>query len=263
MAPKRKMKTMRRKKAVRRRAGPRKAIRSINGSSVKAGLVSQALCYDPNTIGTINMLNESAPIPGQYTGGPLSIGGGSSATGLQSFFTVNGVAGYGYDFGAAFTHMAGDLQRWNDIRIRYDLYRIRKVQVKIEYLYNAASGGLGETTMMPSVFYSIDRDDAGIPAVASSLTGRADCKKFQFGRGKALTISYKPVARAELMASMAAGYSPKASPWIDTINGAFVPHFGLKMWFVDCCLPGNNDNGSVFRLTYHYWIDFKGTQNIY
>lgn len=257
----RKKKTMRRKKPTRR--ATRKKLGSTNGATVRAGLTSQAICYDPNTVGTINLLYETAPVPSVYTGGPLSIGVGTTITGVQSFFTANGVAGYGYDFGASFTHMAADLQRWNDIRMRYDQYRIRKVRIKIESLYNVGTGGLGEMTCLPTAYYAIDKDDAGIPASQASLTGRADCKQFQFSTGKPLVITYKPCARLQMMSTSTTGYSLKTSPWIDTVNNAFVPHFGLKMWLTDVCCPGTYENGSLFRVTTQYWIDFRGTQNIY
>lgn len=259
----RKMRTKHTKKVKRsrRRLSTKKVASIGSGTSYKFGLTSQGIASDLITPGDLLLINESPYIPSVYTGGPLQLStGGTMASATPSMFNVAGV-GDSYDFGLACQFTAADLFRFSAIAANYDFYRIRKVEVKIEYLANMETSS---GNPLPTITWCVDRDDANVPTGKAGVTGHNNHKFFQFSRGKTCTIKFRPYVRNVIMSDSGVGWQPKSSLWLDTTNNKFVPHFGLKMWVTDVSLPATKlFPGSQFRFTYNYWVDFKTPINLY
>ena len=256
MAPRRKsMKKRAMKKRTKRSAV--KATNTRNKSvTIKYGLVSEGLVSSPVTRAQVNLIGG-----GTMTPSILQLQSGSFEAAAPSMFQTAGI-GTGYDFGASMIFSAADAQRLTPMFTTWDEYRFRKVQVKIECMFNNSLPGGGAN---PTVWYAVDKDDATIPTTQATVTGRAGVRQFQFSQGKTLTINLKPSLRQVLYDGDGGAPAFALTPpkWIDCSNAQSVPHYGLKFWFTDVELPGTSDAPTLFRITYNYWIDFRGLTNTY
>lgn len=225
---------------------------------LKHGLQSQGI--EPANTANNTYLTGPDAISSQYTGGPLTI---SNSTSDSIFSDLNGSR----DFGAVLAFSGADIRQRTSIWPGWDQFRFVKVQIKIECLSNFAEQQqttLRANTSLPTLYYAVDRDDASIPPNQSAIVGKSNYKMFQFSRGKTLTINIKPTVRKLVYttATSAVGYEIAPPKYLDTNNGAFVPHYGLKMWFADVQLQGTG-GGHAFRFTYNYWLEYRSPINNY
>lgn len=130
-----------------------------------------------------------------------------------------------------------DLLSATELTLIADKYKINWVNVKMYCTSNTASSA--GTAQLPSVLWSVDEDDAGIPA--STTTGlnlireKMSSKLRQFKQnGSALSIFYRPKITNTIAgaggAATAAGVVP--APFIDC-NHPSIPHYGVKGYLQD------------------------------
>lgn len=179
----------------------------------------------------------------------------SGTTASKTNFT-----GY-YDFGAGISFQLADLANYTAYTGIYDNYKINSITLELEYMQSYAVNT--STGVNPTVYAVQDHDDSNTPGVISNVTSHAGCKNFRFGNKGQSTfkITIKPRLAANVYGSnlTSIGYQ-QAQGWQDC-NFPNNQYYGLKLWFTDVYLPGQENVNTAFRWKWTYNVSFKGGLN--
>jgi len=171
-----------------------------------------------------------------------------------------------YDISLACYFTLEDINYYNNFTSMYDAYKFGKVSLSLEYLQNVAVSGAanGNATMpsvMPTVYYYWDQDDAVPPVSLLSLTAKQGVKQYTFGNGMRSTFktSFVPLVSPVVGTSQpgtVAGIVPSKREWINC-TAPNVIHNALKFFITDVYLPGGIDVATCFRLNWTYDVSFR------
>jgi hypothetical protein len=243
---------LRKAKTVMGFLGPRRSIAAPRNVTkfLRWTATQDLVTFDSGTyLGLANNVdNPSVTIPLQVTGGAMSA-------------TTSGVAN-NYICGGAMQFRITDVPNYTDFTNLFDQYRIDQVDIEISNIFNTASvGNTLAGTVMPSIMYAPDFDDAVIPTTAASLMDRQRAKQWTFrGSGNPLRFSVKP-RLANLTyrtGGTTVGYT--VAPDSTWINQSFtdVPYYGCKIWFSDLFQQSSQPTGQThLRVKMRYHISCK------
>jgi len=156
-----------------------------------------------------------------------------------------------------------DLLNYTELTALADKYKINWVKMKVYSTSNTASaGGSGQ---LPSILYSLDEDDAVVPA--SSTTGlntlreKMSSKLRQFKQnGSGFSIFFKPKIMNVIGGAAGAAVSgPIPAPYIDCSN-VDVPHYGVKGFLQDVNLSATPTAFTQFKFDITISLTLKDIQ---
>lgn len=157
-----------------------------------------------------------------------------------------------------------DLLNHTELTAIADKYKINWVKVKIYATSNTASAG--SISQLPSILWSLDEDDAAIPASSTaglnSIREKMACKYRQFKQnGGGISIFYKPKIANTVAAAgggtVNAGVS--SAKWLDTVNDT-VSHFGVKGYLQDVNLASTASAYTQFKFDISMSVSVKDIQ---
>jgi len=167
-----------------------------------------------------------------------------------------------YDIGLATYFTLEDLNYYANFTSMYDAYKITKVNLSVEYLQNMAISGQGANpSVMPTIYFYWDQDDASPPTSLITLTAKQGVKQFTFGnQGRSvLKTSFVPLVSPVVGTSQpgtVAGIVPSKKEWVNC-TAPNVIHNALKMFITDVYLPGGIDVATCFRFNWTYDVSFR------
>lgn len=139
-----------------------------------------------------------------------------------------------------------------------DKYRINWVKMKIYCTSNIASSN--SAAQLPSIVYTLDQDDAVVPASTTaglnSLREKMNCKVRNFRYGGPLTIFYRP---SVVMDTGNATNTVKSAQWFNT-SFTNIPHYGLKGYLQDCNLAVTPTTLTQFKFDITMSVTLKDIQ---
>lgn len=167
-----------------------------------------------------------------------------------------------YSLGAAWQFALTDVTAYSEFTALFDQYRIDQVDFEVSNLHNS-SDATTNVSVMPTLMYAPDYDDASVPSTAGELLTRQRTQSWTFrGNGVPLKFSVKPRYLNNVYRdSLTSAYNVAAPGYLD-VDSNNVPYYGVKMWLQNCYItsPGG-PKGEVhlrFKLTYH--LSFKDPQ---
>lgn len=145
-----------------------------------------------------------------------------------------------------------------------DKYKINWVNVKVYATSNTASAG--GTSQLPSILWSTDEDDAGIPASSTaglnSIREKMSSKLRQFKQnGSAISIFYKPKITNTIAGAAGAPIAGGVmnAPFIDC-NHPNIPHYGVKGFLQDVNLASTASVYTQFKFDITMSVTLKDIQ---
>jgi len=144
-----------------------------------------------------------------------------------------------------------------------DKYKINWVKVKVYATSNTASAG--SISQLPSILWSLDEDDAAIPASTTaglnSIREKMSSKYRQFKQnGGGISIFYKPkIANTVAGATGTVNAGVMSAPFLDTVNDT-VPHFGVKGYLQDVNLASTASAFTQFKFDIQMSVSLKDIQ---
>ena len=156
-----------------------------------------------------------------------------------------------------------DLLNSTDLTQIADKYRINWVSVKMYATSNTAS--TAGTAQLPSILWSVDEDDAGIPASTTvglnTIREKMSSKYRQFKTtGSSINIFYRPKVLNSIQDG--AGVSSSGvmnAPFIDC-NSPAVPHYGVKGYLQDVNLAATPNVYTQFKFDVKMSVTLKDIQ---
>jgi len=184
-----------------------------------------------------------------------------------------------YDLPLSATFSVLDIATWSTWRSLFDAYRIKKVYFTIEYLFNSAnlppsslSPSTAPVSLLPTLFHSIDMDDADLPIQLANVTGKPSHRVKKFGNQGKCTVVISPRSKTSSVVASPSGGSltlyqgaSQRGVWFDTrqitSGGSTVApvYYGWKGWLSDltnCDATGQVPN-VAFRIKPTYIVEFK------
>lgn len=162
-----------------------------------------------------------------------------TTTTINNQFTGNGIS-----------FKISDLPNVSDITNLFDYYKIVGVKLKWIYTHNSSeAGAVGYG--LPNLVYTIDYDDANLPANEDALLERNTTRIKRMD--KPITLYLKPKINNEIYNNgVVSGYalSKGQVPYIDTSN-ASVSHFGVKYGIV---LNAAQTGNGIMKLYATYYL---------
>ena len=183
--------------------------------------------------------------------------------------------GRNYDLPISMSFNMTELANIQNWAILYDMVRLDKVVINIEYGFNSATTAVNNTYsgFMPTLYHAKDYDDAFLPTTVQTLRGRKDCKTHQFP--KKLSISLVPRIRNVIQTgtsttnTLSIGLDKKPQ-WQDTAylqgdHPTSAEMFGWKGFLTDLYVPSSVSGipNQLFRWNVDYYVSFKHPQNAY
>lgn len=145
-----------------------------------------------------------------------------------------------------------------------DKYKINWVKVRMFATSNTASAG--GTSQLPSVLWSIDGDDAAVPASTTagleSIREKMGSKLRQFKQnGSAINVFYKPkiVNTVGGTAGAATAAGVMNAPFLDC-NSPSIPHYGVKGYLQDVNLASTASIYTQFKFDITMSVTLKDIQ---
>lgn len=196
--------------------------------------------------------------------GTVAASGSVVAVGVA--YSAPPFAGVGTHYNVPFTirHKLNDLLNFAELTAIADKYKIKWVKVKIFATSNTASSA--STAQLPSIIYSIDHDDANMPASntagLNALRERMSSKVKQFKQNQPITLFYRPgIVQA---VQVAAGATPVNAAvgkarFIDT-NVVDALHFGVKGYLQDVNLATTASVLTQFKFDISMGVTLKDIQ---
>lgn len=144
-----------------------------------------------------------------------------------------------------------------------DKYRINWVKIAIMCTSNTASAG--SVAQLPSILYSLDEDDAGIPASTTVglnlLREKMAAKVKMFKRDSPLTIFYRPKIVSLLNNAVGVAQSASVSgPRFLDCNSPSIPHYGVKGYLQDVNLASTASVYTQFKFNISMSVTLKDIQ---
>lgn len=157
-----------------------------------------------------------------------------------------------------------DLLNAADLTQIADKYKINWVKIKVYCTSNTASSG--GASQLPSMLWSIDEDDAAVPASSTVglnvLREKMSTKYRAFKQnGGGLTIFYKPRVSQSLIGAAGTAVSGgiKTAGWIDC-NSPDIPHYGVKGYLQDVNLAVTPGVYTQFKFDVTMSVSLKDIQ---
>lgn len=234
----------RRKTAARRRRAPRRKMDSKNGMIKLTRRISEQNIYNTGAAGTVAASGSVVTVGTPYQTPPFA---GSS------YYNIP----FSCDVALA------DLLNYTELTALADKYKINWVKVKVYATSNTASAG--GNAQLPSILYSLDEDDATVPA--SSTTGlnsireKMSSKLRQFKQnGSGFSIFFKPKIMNVIGGAAGAALSaPISAPFLDC-NNVDVPHYGVKGYLQDVNLTATPATYTQFKFDITVSLTLKDIQ---
>lgn len=202
-----------------------------------------------------------------YNTGTLGVAAASgSVVTIGTPYQAPPFAGVGTYYNIPFTIQTklNDLLSFAELTALADKYKIKWVKVKIFATSNTASAA--STAQLPSILYSIDQDDAVMPAGSTTglnaLRERMSSKLKQFKQNSPVSIFYRPgIVTA---GQVAAGATPVnamvgKSRFIDS-GVVDVQHFGVKGYLQDVNLATTASVLTQFKFDISMGVTLKDIQ---
>lgn len=177
-------------------------------------------------------------------------------------FTVLGLAGSSY-FGPDVYQMGGSLQfrlsdvtDFTDFTELFDHYTIEQVDVEVSNLHNS-SGATDARSIMPTLNYVCDFDDATPPAAPQTLANFQRAKSWTFrGDGQPLKFSVRPrIAQTVYTTGLTSAYGPGKQGQLLDCDRTDIPFYGIKFWLQDVYVSGTSaaigETNLRWKLKYH------------
>lgn len=163
-----------------------------------------------------------------------------------------------WDFGMSAIFRLTDLQSYPQFSAMYDAYRIRKIDVHIEYLNNMSivnSGGL-----LPTIYLYNDQDDAVTPTDLRGIQAKEGVRRILLANKGKVSIKHSIVPRIAPQAKSSGGGTgsvvAKPDQWINCTDGA-VNHYSLKAYVTDFYAPGLSTVSQAFKFNFVYHVEFR------
>ena len=183
--------------------------------------------------------------------------------------------GRNYDLPISMSFNMAELANIQNWAILYDMVKLDKVVINVEYGFNSAISAVQNTYsgFMPTLYHAKDYDDAFLPTTVQTLRGRNDCKTHKFP--KKLSISIVPRMRTVVQTTPSVANTQaigldKKPQWLDTayLQGAHpssAEMFGWKGFLTDLYVPSSVAGipNQLFRFNVDYYVSFKHPQNAY
>lgn len=156
-----------------------------------------------------------------------------------------------------------DLLNASELVAIADKYKINWVKVKIYSTSNTASAG--SISQLPSILWSLDEDDAAVPASTTaglnSIREKMSSKYRQFKQnGGGISIFYKPkIANTVAGPTGTVNAGVMSAPFLDTVN-ADVPHYGVKGYLCDVNLASTASAFTQFKFDITMSVTLKDIQ---
>lgn len=156
-----------------------------------------------------------------------------------------------------------DLLNYTELTALADKYKINWVKMKVYSTSNTASAG--GTGQLPSILYSLDEDDAAVPASSTSglntIREKMSSKLRQFKQnGSGFSIFFKPKIMNVIGGAAGAAVSgPIPAPYIDSSN-VDVPHYGVKGYLQDVNLSATPTAFTQFKFDIVVSLTLKDIQ---
>lgn len=156
-----------------------------------------------------------------------------------------------------------DLLQSTELTTIADKYRINWVKIQILATSNTASAGT--TAQLPSMIYSLDEDDAGVPASSTAglniLREKMACKVKMFKQNTAITIFYRPKLVSTIANAAGTAVSATVSgPRFLDCNSASIPHYGVKGYLQDVNLASTASVYTQFKFNVSMSVTLKDIQ---
>lgn len=130
----------------------------------------------------------------------------------------------------ATTFSAGTLPNITEFSNLFDVYRIRRVTIKLRLVQPPEATNTPATSQFyPDVYVTVDHDDATIPPSVDSVLQYGKCKRGVLRPNRWFTYSFYPTTSIQLYRGpTTTGYAPmKNGAWLD-LAYTDVPYYGLK-----------------------------------
>jgi len=190
---------------------------------------------------------------------PLSVGSSissptASACGFNNYF----------DFGLGLRFALKDCANYTAFTGIYDQYRINSVTVKVTYLTTQAQ--IGGTSILPTMYYVGDFDDAGAPLDITYVEGKQGSKAVRVSNTRnTLTLKIKPHLAINVLGGddVAGSYQKvEKAGWLDCADPTIF-HYAGKWWFTNVFLPAGNSHNTALQWEYVFNVSFRGAQNLF
>lgn len=239
--------------------GPKK---SFGGALVRAPDISKFSPYPYKFTMLPCILRADTIVPGliQFRTTPATQVSQNPLNTASMSTTVSSGTGFAdhYDFGMAATFRLTDLQNYPTFSSMYDAYRIRKVDVLIEYL--KTSTVQGTPGVQPTLYLYNDQDDASPPTDLRGIVGKEGVRMKLLGNKDKILIKHSIVPRIAPTAKTAGGglgaMVAEPDQWINCTDGT-VNHYALKCYIIDFYAPGSVNVQSCFKFNFVYHVEFR------
>lgn len=159
--------------------------------------------------------------------------------------------------GLALTFALNALPNANELNM-FDQYKITGILLKIFPRQNVswtAANGSGANYNQGELLFSVDYDDAVIPADENAICQRSTCQSVT--PFKPIEIFLRPKPAGNVFGAAATGYSVLDNTWLNMANQN-VPHYGVKLGMK----PGGtaSDPKLLFDFTAKYYIHLRCPQ---
>ena len=164
-------------------------------------------------------------------------------------------------FAMSFSHEM--LSQYTELVGIADRYKINSVSVKVLYSANSLmggpSGGSGFSTIVPTLSWVKDSDDAQ-PMTVSQLQAKMGLKTKSLGNGKYISMKITPKVANPVYDGIVTAYSvPTKSQWINASSSS-VPHYGVKGYFNNWDLADATQVTSCFTFDISLNVSLKDLQ---
>lgn len=169
-----------------------------------------------------------------------------------------------YDLGVGMRFSLKDCTNYLAFTGIYDQYRINSITVKVSYLSTQAQ--IGGVSILPSMHYVGDFDDASAPTDIHDVEGKQGSKVLRVSNTRnTLSLKIQPHVAVNVVGGdeVASSYNKvEKAGWIDCVDPT-VYHYAGKWWFTNMYLPAGNSTNTALQWEYVFNVSFRGAQNLF
>lgn len=197
-------------------------------------------CQNTTTIGGPNI-----PVLTQDGAGSFQLGSVTSDATLTNSAS----------FGMAASFKLSSTMDYADMTKLFDRYKI--TGVKLKFLLQNNTAGIGTAQALPVMYVAFDGDDASLPTSYDQVLSKSYCKTRILNGNFEHKAYYKPRLTKEIYNTvLTTGYSSEKACWLDC-NSPDVPHFGVKFWIANWNLSAIDQ---ILRIQPTYYLALKDPQ---
>lgn len=167
-----------------------------------------------------------------------------------------------YDFGVGMAFNLQNLGNFVKFASLYDEYKINSIQVKLTYL--ATDAAINGNTLLPTLNYVADQDNAAAPLSLQDVQGKAGARTLRVSPTRnVMNLNIKPYTLTSV-ATPTGSFPAKVqrAGWLNTANTDIV-HYAGKLWFQNIYLPVTTTTNTAIQFEYKFNVSFKGAQNLF